>query len=188
MTPRCGLCGCEASTREKHSTMTHSTLHRALATMSLGLLGLTGLGCSHPCDTLQERLCADLGSEDCAVFRAAPEDFGGMVPEQYGWSRRHNGFDQCQMFGDDANYAAYTLPQTRYLVALQRDPNTPRPMLQPPSADVGFLTGNWLYALMPVFVFGIIGYSWFARRKALQILNGPPEDGSGPTDGAPPAS
>ena len=123
-------------------------------------------GCTHPCDALKQRLCADLGAEGCATFEQAPTQFGGFVPDRYGWSRRYNGINQCQMFGDDQNYAAHVLPQVRYIVALKNDPNTPRPQLRPIDATAGGVTGNWLYAVGPLCLVGMGIYFWYMNRGA----------------------
>jgi hypothetical protein len=122
------------------------------------------LGCTHPCDALRERLCTDLGPEGCATFSASPTAFGGFVPDRYGWTRRYNGLDQCQMFGDDTNYASHVLPQVRYLVAAKKDPNTPPPTLQRLDDTAGGVGGNWMYALAPLSIFGILAYSWYYQR------------------------
>lgn len=147
----------------------------------IALVALTG-ACTHPCDALQERLCTDLGPQGCATFRASPSAFGGFVPDAYGWSKRHNGIDQCQLFGDDANYLGHTLPQTRYLVALRSNPSTPAPQLQPIDSSGGSMSGPWLYALMPLSVLGILVYSWHARKKLMQQYGqgGPQAPGDGP--------
>ncbi len=140
--------------------------------MVLGVVVLSLSGCSlfyDPCGELENKLCADLGS-DCATFSDTPSIRDVFIPAR----RRQAERVQCEMFADEVNYAGYTLPQTKYLIAAQRDPTTPAPQLAKlrVAGLSSSVSGPWLYALPLVFIPGLFLYSWFMRRK---LTRGSPE-------------
>ena len=96
------------------------TLSRLLGVMVLSLSGCSLL--YDPCGDLEDKLCADLGA-DCAAFSETPAIRDTFIPAR----RRQAERVQCETFAADENYAGFTLPQAKYLVAVQRDPTTPAP-------------------------------------------------------------
>ena len=130
------------------------------------LLALVTSGCGllyDPCGALEERLCADLGS-DCAVFRSSPSISESVIPLR----RRKAERAQCEMFAADVNYSSYTLPWVRYLVERTRDPSTRAPSLPRPQPADGLasgISGSFLYLLPVIAIAAILFVSWRARRK-----------------------
>lgn len=131
------------------------------------LVACAASGCGllfDPCGDLDERLCADLGPADCAVFRANPSIHESVIPIM----RRRGERAQCEMFAAEVNYSSYTLPWIRYLVEQSRNPGTRTPNLPAPQPVDGLasgVSGNFLY-LLPVISIALIFFvSWRARRK-----------------------
>lgn len=130
------------------------------------MLALVTSGCGllyDPCGDLEERLCADLGS-DCAVFRSSPSISESVIPRR----RRKAERAQCEMFAADVNYSRHTLPWVRYLVEHSRNPSTPAPnlpRLQLVDGLAGGISGSFLYLLPLIAIAAIVFVSWRARKK-----------------------
>lgn len=139
------------------------------------MLALLASGCGllyDPCGDLEERLCADLGS-DCAIFRSSPSIYESVIPLR----RRQAERAQCEMFAADVNYSSYTLPWVRYLVERSRDPSTRAPSLPRPQPADGLasgISGSFLYLLPVVAIAAIFFVSWRARRKLASVYPATP--------------
>lgn len=160
----------------------------ALASSGCGLL-------FDPCGDLDERLCADLGSEDCAVFRSNSSIYESVIPHR----RRKVERSMCEMLVDDSNYASYTLPYVRHQIAVTRDPRTRAPELPSPQPVDGLASGfgSWFLCCVPVVVIPFILFiGWRSRRQLAaaqasgSALTGSAHAGPGtaPTPGAPPSA
>jgi hypothetical protein len=123
--------------------------------------------CAHPCRTLDERVCADLG-EACAEWRADAELRASYLPADDKVVMRKSEGASCEMYVADENYTTFTLPNIRYRLALKKNPGTPAPKLpQLVAVDGVFsgVSGPLTYIFPIVSVVGMFLYMAWYRRK-----------------------
>jgi hypothetical protein len=146
--------------------------------MKRGLLLIVGMafglvGCSDPCQTLSDRLCADLGA-DCEVWRGGVDQT--LLPQAADRYRRNALMGKllkqrpednlCRAMGEAGNYQGYTLPQASFLIKSKKDPASagPAPKLPQLVIDSGYPA--WLmYAIAPLCILGMFIYLRFANRR-----------------------
>jgi hypothetical protein len=140
----------------------------------LGIAGLTvalgGARCANPCTDFAERVCEDLGPEDCELWRSDPAISQGMLPgEDYKSRRGGAAITTCRLWNEDENYAKATLPTVRWRIANARDPGRAGPMpalaaMKPPNDPLG-VPPSVYYLLPPLIIaFGFLRWRMAMRR------------------------
>ena len=132
----------------------------------LFVLSCTGIffGCTNPCRTLEDTICADLGS-DCETFRNDKGVYGSVMPDTAYYRKAEKA--QCEMMLAEQNYNAYTLPSVKYRIALRKTPGLPAPNLPDPVPTDGYYSGfssQFLYFLPILVIIGIFLYTRKFRR------------------------
>jgi hypothetical protein len=140
-------------------------MRRSGGLLALAILSLSA--CDHPCRSLDERVCADLG-EACGEWRGDAQLRASYLPADGQLTMRKSDGFRCEMYVADENYATHTLPSIRYRLALKRNPSQPAPNLSelvPVDGVFSGVSGPVVYVLPVASVVGMFLYMGWYRRK-----------------------
>lgn len=138
----------------------------AFSTLLLLPLVTTGANCVNKCQGFAERICSDLGPDDCALVGSDPKFLAGILPPAHTGCNVAN--TMCSAAASEEGYRGYVRPLIDYRIALHRHPEQhPQP---PKLIDFAALTARddgVPYFLFPVIAIpAILVWSYLARRRA----------------------
>lgn len=139
-----------------------------LTTVGRGVLWLgvcASLAACDPCGDLDQRICAELGPEECALWQSGELPIRTAILDE-NEHRSRTRANTCSVFNDDATFAQRTMPMVRNDILRHRDPQaaiTPIAHGPVPGSSTGYL---W-YLLTPVMLILFGGYSVYRYRYTM---------------------
>jgi hypothetical protein len=128
-------------------------------------LTTTGADCVNKCQAFADRLCEDLGPEDCALIGSDAKFVAGILPPKH--TNCGSANSMCSAAASDEGYRGYTRPLIAYRIALHRHPEThPSPPKVIDFAALANRGDGFPYFVVPIVVIaGALGWTFVARRR-----------------------
>lgn len=135
-------------------------------------------GCKNPCDELAERVCADLGTEDCQLWISDATVSTGMLPLDDPEDRRPSlAGPRCEAWLAHATYESRTLPTVRERIGRARAAGAAPPFVDSKAEDpVAQFPPVAQYAFFPAALVLVAVATWLGHRKLKRVSMRPPRD------------